>query len=77
MRKNILQKVTSTLHCTVDYQALAKQTEGFSGSDLRMMIKEAILSALMDKRQEIIEADIKKGVIMVRNREAIRHQNWL
>jgi SpoVK/Ycf46/Vps4 family AAA+-type ATPase len=77
MRKNILKKVTSTLHCSVDYQALAKKTEGFSGSDLRMMIKEAILSALMDTRQEITEADIKKGVTMVRNREAIRHQNWL
>ena len=77
MRKNILKTVTSTLHCSVDYQALAKKTEGFSGSDLRMMIKEAILSALMDKRQEITEADIKKGVTMVRNREAIRHQNWL
>jgi SpoVK/Ycf46/Vps4 family AAA+-type ATPase len=77
MRKNILQKVTSTLHCAVDYQALAARTEGFSGSDLRMMIKEAILSALMDKRQEIRQADIEKGIAMVRNRESIRHQNWL
>lgn len=77
MRKNILKKVTSTLHCAVDYAALAKKTEGFSGSDLRMMIKEAILSALMDKRNDIRESDIAKGIAMVRNREAIRHQNWL
>jgi SpoVK/Ycf46/Vps4 family AAA+-type ATPase len=77
MRKNILKKVTSTLHCAVDYAALAKKTEGFSGSDLRMMIKEAILSALMDKRNDIRESDIAKGITMVRNREAIRHQNWL
>jgi AAA+ superfamily predicted ATPase len=77
MRREILKKVTSTLHCAIDYEALAKKTEGFSGSDLRMMIKEAILSALMDKRQEIQQADIEKGVTMVRNREAIRHQNWL
>lgn len=77
MRKNILKKVTSTLHCAVDYAALAKKTDGFSGSDLRMMIKEAILSALMDKRNDIRESDIAKGITMVRNREAIRHQNWL
>ncbi|PKG33596.1 ATP-binding protein [Methanoregula sp.] len=77
MRKNILKKVTSTLHCAVDYAALAKKTEGFSGSDLRMMTKEAILSALMDKRNDIRESDIAKGIAMVRNREAIRHQNWL
>jgi SpoVK/Ycf46/Vps4 family AAA+-type ATPase len=77
MRKNILMKVTSTLHCAVDYQALAAKTEGFSGSDLRMMIKEAILSALMDKRQSIQQDDIEKGIRMVRDREAIRHLNWL
>jgi len=77
MRKNILKKVTATLHCAVNYAALAKKTEGFSGSDLRMMVKEAILSALMDKRNDIRENDIEKGIAMVRNREAIRHQNWL
>ena len=53
MRKNILMKVTSSLQCTIDYQQLASQTEGFSGSDLRMMVKEAILSSLMDNRKTI------------------------
>lgn len=77
MRKNILKTVTSTLHCAIDYELLAKQTEGFSGADLRMMVKEAILSALMDNRQNIEPADIKKGIAMVKNREAIRHQNWI
>ena len=77
MRKKILQKITSSLHCSIDYQQLASQTEGFSGSDLRMMVKEAILSALMDKRQSIAKGDIEKGIRMVKNRDAIRHLNWL
>lgn len=77
MRKNILKTVTSSLKCSIDYAALAKQTDGFSGADLRMMIKEAILSALMDNRQNISQADIEKGIRMVRNREAIRHQSWI
>jgi len=77
MRKNILIKISSSLNSSVDYTALAMKTEGFSGSDLRMMIKEAILSALMDKRQVIREDDIEKGILMVKNREAIRHQNWI
>jgi hypothetical protein len=77
MRKNILKKVTETLNCTLDYQLLASQTEGFSGSDLRMMVKEALLSALMDKRQSISGKDIEKGIHMVKNRDAIRHLNWL
>lgn len=77
MRKKILKTVTSTLRCSIDYEALANQTEGFSGADLRMMIKEAILSALMDQREAIEPADINKGIAMVKNREAIRHQNWI
>jgi hypothetical protein len=77
MRKSILKKVSSTLHSDLDYQQLASQTEGFSGSDLRMMVKEAILSALMDNRQTIGRDDIGKGIHMVKNRDAIRHLNWL
>jgi len=77
MRKNILKKVTASLHSDLDYQELASKTEGFSGSDLRMMVKEAILSALMDARQTIVRDDIEKGITMVRTREAIRHLNWL
>jgi ATPase family associated with various cellular activities (AAA)/AAA+ lid domain len=77
MRKDILKKVTGSLHCTIDYQRLASQTDGFSGSDIRMMVKEALLSALMDKRESIGAGDIEKGVSMVKNREIIRHLNWL
>ncbi len=77
MRKDILKKVTGSLPCTVDCDSLAARTEGFSGSDIRMMVKEAILSALMDKREGFNAGDIEKGIQMVRNREAIRHLNWL
>jgi len=31
----------------------------------------------MNNRQNIEPADIKKGIAMVKNREAIRHQNWI
>jgi predicted AAA+ superfamily ATPase len=77
MRKNILMKVTSSFQCTLDYQQLASRTDGFSGSDLRMMVKEAILSSLMDNRNTISPEDIEKGIHMVKNREAIRHLTWI
>jgi SpoVK/Ycf46/Vps4 family AAA+-type ATPase len=77
MRKNILMKVTSSIPCKLDYQQLASQTDGFSGSDLRMLVKEAILSSLMDNRKTIGVEDIEKGIHMVKNRNAIRHLNWL
>jgi SpoVK/Ycf46/Vps4 family AAA+-type ATPase len=77
MRKNILMKVTSSIPCKLDYQQLASQTDGFSGSDLRMLVKEAILSSLMENRKGIGPEDIEKGIHMVKNRNAIRHLNWL
>jgi hypothetical protein len=77
MRTNILMKVTSSLPCKLDYQQLASQTDGFSGSDLRMLVKEAILSSLMDNRKTIGNEDIEKGIHMVKNRDAIRRLNWL
>jgi ATP-dependent 26S proteasome regulatory subunit len=69
--------VTSSLPCKLDYQQLASQTDGFSGSDLRMLVKEAILSSLMENRKTIGAEDIEKGIHMVKNRNAIRHLNWL
>jgi SpoVK/Ycf46/Vps4 family AAA+-type ATPase len=77
MRKEILRRVTTSMKCTCDFQELAAQTEGFSGADIRLTIKEALLSALIDKRETIERIDIDKGIRMVRNREAIRNLNWL
>jgi AAA+ superfamily predicted ATPase len=77
MRSGILRKVTSSITCHCDFSELARETDGFSGADLRLMIKEALLSALMEKRNEITRSDIEKGIIMVKNREAIRRLNWL
>jgi SpoVK/Ycf46/Vps4 family AAA+-type ATPase len=77
MRKEIIKSVTSSMDCACDYQEMAALTEGFSGADIRLMVKEALLSALMDKREAIDHKDLEKGIRMVRNREAIRNLNWM
>ncbi|MGA2161958.1 MAG: ATP-binding protein [Methanoregula sp.] len=77
MRREILKSVTSSMACTCDYQEMAALTEGFSGADIRLMVKEALLSALMDKREAIDHKDLEKGIRMVKNREAIRNLNWM
>jgi hypothetical protein len=41
------------------------------------MVKEAILSSLMDNRNTISPEDIEKGIHMVKNRDAIRHLTWI
>ena len=77
MRREIIKNITSTLSCTCDYQEIAALTEGFSGADIRMMVKEALLSALMDKREQIESKDLEAGIRMVRNRDAIRNLSWM
>ena len=76
MRREIIRNITSNLSCTCDYQELAALTEGFSGADIRIMVKEALLSALMDGREKINDQDLETGIRMVRNREAIRNLGW-
>lgn len=77
MRREIIKKVTASIECSCDYSELAAQTEGFSGADLRLMVKEAMLLALMDRREAIDRNDIEMGIIMVKNRDAIQRMNWL
>ena len=51
---------------------IAARTEGFSGSDLRMMMKEAMMSALMEGRHRIGPVDIEQGLLRVEERNLIR-----
>jgi len=72
MRQAILAKVAATIECDCDFSDLAARTEGFSGSDLRMMMKEAVMSALMEDRRRVDPADIEQGLLRVEERNIIR-----
>jgi AAA+ superfamily predicted ATPase len=77
MRIQILKHITSSLECSCNYEHIADITDGFSGADLRIMIKEAFLSALMENRDHINESDIERGVLLIVSRGLVRSQNWL
>ena len=72
MREAILNHVASDIPCTIDFTTLAARTEGFSGADLRMMLTEAIVSALLSGRKEINEADVNAGMELVNRRNLVR-----
>ena len=77
MRLDILRKVTSGLETEADLDRLADETDGFSGADLRMIVKEGVLSALMENRTLIRQSDIEKGVNMVLKRNVIKDRSWV
>jgi AAA+ superfamily predicted ATPase len=72
MRKAILEKIAASIECNCDFADLADRTDGFSGSDLRMMMKEAVISALMEDRRSLDGADIEQGLLRVEERNIIR-----
>ena len=72
MRQAIIEKVAATIDCNCDFADLAARTEGFSGSDIRMMMKEAVISALMEDRRRLDPVDIEQGLFRVEERNVIR-----
>ncbi|KAF5067389.1 ATP-dependent zinc metalloprotease FtsH [anaerobic digester metagenome] len=77
MRLEILNKVMAGLDTDADLDRLADETEGFSGADLRMIVKEGVLSALMEDRTRIFQSDIEKGVNLVLKRNVIKDHTWV
>ncbi|HVP94936.1 MAG TPA: ATP-binding protein [Methanoregulaceae archaeon] len=77
MREEILKKVTASVGCECDFRYLAAQTDGLSGSDIRMVVKEATLTAIIGDRRTLSQSDIEKGIEIIRGRGTIRRLNWL
>ena len=71
-RRAILGKVTAPLPWDGDLGELARRTEGFSGADLRVLVKEALLSSLMRESPRIGAADIERGHSLVMTRNSLR-----
>lgn len=76
MREAILKKFTLSLECTADLAEAAARSEGFSGADLRMTVKEAVISALMDGRRVVSQTDLDNALDSVANRSLIRTCSW-
>jgi SpoVK/Ycf46/Vps4 family AAA+-type ATPase len=43
-------------------------TEGYSGSDLRLVIREAVLNALLEDRKKLDQGDLERSVGEFRRR---------
>jgi SpoVK/Ycf46/Vps4 family AAA+-type ATPase len=62
MRRKILDKVLSRMDADVDTRELAALTEGYSGSDLRLVIREAVLNALVEERRRLAQDDLLRAI---------------
>ncbi|TAJ45451.1 ATP-binding protein [Methanofollis fontis] len=72
MREAILSTLSRSLDCDGNLAEVAAITEGFSGADLKMTLKEAVLSALMDGRRSVVQDDLDGAVLNIARRGVIR-----
>ena len=68
MRRMILDKVLSRIDAEADTAKLAEMTEGYSGSDLRLVIREAVLNALLEDRKHLSQEDLEMSISEFRQR---------
>ncbi len=72
MREKILDIVIRDIEGTIDTKEIASLTEGYAGSDLRMIIREAVLTALVEERMSLTQDDMINAVNSFNEREGLR-----
>ena len=72
MRKDILDIILGDVVGEFDSGHLADLTEGYSGSDIRMVLREAVLDALCEDRKELTQDDMLKAVESFNERITMR-----
>jgi AAA+ superfamily predicted ATPase len=76
-RERILERLLMDYNNSCDIKAVAERADGFSGADLKMLVREAILSALIDGRTDLNCDDLVKGEALITVRDENRVRNWL
>lgn len=72
MRKRILDIVLRQIEGSFDTAEIAEKTEGYSGSDLRLIVREAVLNGLITERTVLTQQDLLRGVNEFNKRILIR-----
>jgi len=76
MRKNILDIILSKVDGDFDSQEIALLADGFTGSDLRMVVREAVLHALTEDRMVITQSDLADAVDEFSNRVGLMMKEY-
>ncbi len=78
MRADILRVITHHMEIEdFDPEALAEETEGLTGSDLRLVLREAVLDALTDGRRTLTQHDLVQAVKDFHERDNLREMDTI
>jgi AAA+ superfamily predicted ATPase len=74
MRRGIFEVITRRMDILeFDSEELAEATEGLTGSDIRLVLREAVLEALADDRKEVTQADLLAAVEDFEERDNLKN----
>jgi len=78
MRSDILRVVTQQMDIIdFDPNALADITEGLTGSDLRLVLREAVLEALREDRTTLTQEDLRDAVTDFEERDNLKNLDMI
>jgi ATPases of the AAA+ class len=78
MRSDILEVITRPMNIDgFDPQVVAEHTEGLTGSDLRMVLREAVLEALTEERTELTQDDLIAAVEDFEERDNLKNMDMI
>ena len=78
MRADILEVVTKQMEIAdFDPDEVASKTEGLTGSDLRMVLREAVLEALTEERMELTQSDLLDAVDDFEERDNLKNMDMI
>jgi len=68
IRRRIFEIFLAKIQGDFDLEELVKETEGFTGADIKLVVREAVLDALLQGRKELTQEDLMNAVRGVRER---------
>ncbi len=68
LRKRIFELALAKVPGKFDINELVSLTEGFTGAEIKLVVREAVLRALLDGRKEITQNDLVKAIEDVKGR---------
>ncbi|MFC7097019.1 ATP-binding protein [Halobaculum marinum] len=78
MRSDILRVITRQMEIAdFDPDEVADRTEGLTGSDLRLVMREAVLEALTEERMSITQTDIMDAVQDFEERDNLKNMDMI
>ncbi|MEA1984314.1 MAG: ATP-binding protein [Euryarchaeota archaeon] len=77
MRTKILDIITREITGDLDTTEIASLTEDYTGSDLRMVIRESVLGALIEERKKLTQQDLIKAIDSFNKRAVIKSDEYM